>query len=71
MFENLIIKFLDGSSNLEELSMLMRYLHNKENAETFKSFVKSNYYSIYAMQDIDIKEILEIVQKRIDSEQKN
>ena len=71
MFENLIIKFLDGSSNLEELSMLMRYLHNKENAETFKSFVKLNYYSIYAMQDIDIKEILEIVQKRIDSEQKN
>lgn len=70
MFENLIIKFISRSANLKELSLLMKYLEEKDNIETFKSFIKINYYSIYTMQDIDRKEILETVQKRIYSERK-
>ena len=70
MFENLIIKFISRSANLEELSLLMKCLEKKENVKTFKSFIKINYYSIYTMQDIDRKQILNAVQKRISSERK-
>ena len=70
MFENLIVKFISRSANLKELYLLMRYLNTEENLDTFKSFVKINYYSIYTMQNIDRKEILESIQRRILSEQK-
>jgi len=70
MFEKLIIKFISRTANLEELCLLMKYLEVKKNVEVFKSFIKINYFSIYTMQNIDRKEILEIVQKRISSEQK-
>ena len=70
MFEILIIKFLCGSSNLEELLLLKSYLQHKENVDIFNDFVKINYYSIYTIHDINRKEILDIVQKRIYSEQK-
>ena len=70
MFEILIIKFLSGSSNLEELLLLKSYLQHKENVDIFNDFVKINYYSIYTIHDINRKEILDIVQKRIYSEQK-
>ena len=70
MFEILIIKFLCGSSNLEELLLLKSYLHCKENIDIFNDFVKINFYSIYTIHDINRKEILDIVQKRIYSEQK-
>ena len=48
----------------------MKYLNKEENLDTFKSFVKINYYSIYTMQNVDRKEILETIQKRILNEQK-
>ena len=70
MFENLIVKFISQSANLKELSLLMKYLNKEENLDTFKSFVKINYYSIYTMQNVDRKEILETIQKRILNEQK-
>ncbi len=70
MLENLIIKFISQSANLDELSLLMKYLEKKENVETFKSFIKINYFSVYTMQDIDRKEILKTVQKRISYERK-
>ena len=70
MIENLIIKFISRTANIEELCLLMKYLENKKNVEVFKSFIKINYFSVYTMQNIDRKEILEIVQKRISSEQK-
>lgn len=70
MFEKLIIKFISGTATLEELMGLMKYLEDNENSETFKSYVRINYYSIYSMNDIDRKDILEIVQKRISSEKK-
>jgi len=70
MFENLIVKFISRSANLKELYLLMKYLNTEENLDTFKSFVKINYYSIYTIHDINRKEILDIVQKRIYSEQK-
>ena len=70
MIEDLIIKFISRTANIEELCLLMKYLENKKNVEIFKSFIKINYFSIYTMQNIDRKEILEIVQKRISSEHK-
>ena len=70
MFENLVIKFISRSANLQELSRLSKYLEEKENVEFFKSFIKINHDSIYSMQNIDRKGILETVQKRIYSEQK-
>ena len=70
MFEKLIIKFISGTATLEELMGLMKYLEVNENSETFKSYVRINYYSIYSMNDIDRKDILEIVQKRISNEKK-
>jgi hypothetical protein len=70
MIEKLIIKFISRTANIEELCLLMKYLEVKKNVEVFKSFIKINYFSIYTMQNIDRKEILEIVQKRISSEQK-
>jgi len=70
MFENLIVKFISRSANLKELYLLIKYLNTEENLDTFKSFVKINYYSIYTMQNIDRKEILETIQKRILNEQK-
>ena len=70
MFENLIIKFISGTATFEELIGLMKYLEDNENSETFKSYVRINYYSIYSMNDIDRKDILEIVQKRISNEKK-
>ena len=70
MFENLIIKFISRTANLQELSALTKYLEEKENVEIFKSFIKINHDSIYCMQDIDRKEILQIIKKRIASERK-
>ncbi len=70
MIEDLIIKFISRTANIEELCLLMKYLESKKNVEVFKSFIKINYFSIYTMQNIDRKEILEIVQKRISSEHK-
>tara|TARA_B100001175_G_C19509804_1_gene643037 strand:+ start:1748 stop:2893 length:1146 start_codon:yes stop_codon:yes gene_type:complete len=70
MFEKLIIKFISNTSNLEELSRLMKYFEDKRNIEIFKSYIKINYYSIYIMQDIDRKDILGVVQRRISKERK-
>ena len=70
MFEKLIVKFISQTANLEDLTRLMKYLEDKKNLETFKSYIKTNYYSVYAMQNIDRKDILDVLQKRI-SEEKN
>ena len=50
MFENLIVKFISQSTNLKELSLLMKYLNKDENLDTFKSFVKIKllFYLYYA-----------------------
>ena len=70
MFEKLIIKFISQTANLEDLTRLMKYLEDKKNLETFKSYIKTNYYSIYAMQNIDRKDILDVLQKRISQEKR-
>jgi len=70
MFEKLIIKFISQTADLNELERLVKYLEKKENAEIFKSYVKTNYYTIYAMHDFDRRDILETVQKRISKERK-
>tara|TARA_B100000963_G_scaffold205540_1_gene179000 strand:- start:2773 stop:3918 length:1146 start_codon:yes stop_codon:yes gene_type:complete len=70
MFEKLIIKYISQTANLEDLTRLMKYLEDKKNLETFKSYIKTNYYSIYAMQNIDRKDILDVLQKKISHEKR-
>lgn len=70
MFEKLIIKYISQTANLEDLTRLMKYLEDKKNLETFKSYIKTNYYSIYAMQNIDRKDILDVLQKKISQEKR-
>lgn len=70
MFEKLIIKFISQTADLNELEDLVKYLEKKENVEIFKSYVKTNYYTIYAMHDFDRKDILETVLKSISKERK-
>jgi hypothetical protein len=65
MFEKLIIKFISQSANIDDLNRLMKFLDKKKNLEIFKSYIETNYYSIYAMQNFDKNDILEVVQKRI------
>jgi hypothetical protein len=65
MFEKLIIKFISQSANIDDLNRLMKFLDEKKNLEIFKSYIETNYYSIYAMQNFDKNDILEVVQKRI------
>jgi hypothetical protein len=43
----------------------MKFLDDKKNLEIFKSYIKTNYYSIYAMQNFERDDILKVLQKRI------
>lgn len=65
MFEKLIIKFISQTANIDDLNRLMKFLDDKKNLEIFKSFIKTNYYSIYAMQNFERDDILKVLQKRI------
>ena len=65
MFEKLIIKFISQTANIDDLNTLMKFLDDKKNLEIFKSFIKTNYYSIYAMQNFERDDILKFLQKRI------
>jgi hypothetical protein len=65
MFEKLIIKFISQTANIDDLNRLMKFLDDKKNLEIFKSYIKTNYYSIYAMQNFERDDILKVLQKRI------
>ena len=60
-FEDLIIKYLN---------QLLIELKNKKNVSLFKSYIKTNYYSLYVMNDIDRKDIIKVIKGKIDLERK-
>ena len=69
-FEDLIIKYLGQNTSVEDLNQLLIELKNKENVRLFKSYIKTNYYSLYVMNDIDRKDIIKVIKSKIDLERK-
>ena len=69
-FEDLIIKYLNQNTSVEDLNQLLIELKNKENVSLFKSYIKTNYYSLYVMNDIDRKDIIKVIKGKIDLERK-
>ncbi len=70
-FEDLIIKYLNQNTSVEDLKNLLVKLKEKENVKLFKSYIKTNYYSLYVLNDIDRKDIIKVIKYRIDLERKN
>ena len=69
-FEDLIIKFLNQNTSVEDLKTLLVKLKEKENVKLFKSYIKTNYYSLYVLNDIDRKDIIKVIKNKIDLERK-
>ena len=70
-FEDLILKYLNQNTSVEDLKKLLVKLKEKENVELFKSYIKTNYYSLYVLNDIDRKDIIKVIKNKIDLERKN
>ena len=70
-FEDLIIKYLNQNASVEDLKTLLVKLKEKENVKLFKSYIKTNYYSLYVLNDIDRKDIIKVIKNKIDLERKN
>ena len=69
-FEDLIIKYLNQNTSVEDLNQLLIKLKNKENVKLFKSYIKTNFYSLYVMNDIDRKDVIKVIKSKIDLERK-
>ena len=69
-FEDLILKYLSQNTSVEDLNQLLIELKNKKNVRLFKSYIKTNYYSLYVMNDIDRKDIIKVIKSKIDLERK-
>ncbi len=70
-FEDLTLKYLNQNTSLEDLKKLLVKLKEKENVELFKSYIKTNYYSLYVLNDIDRKDIIKLIKDKIDLERNN
>ena len=71
IFEDLTLKYLNQNTSVEDLKKLLVKLKEKENVELFKSYIKTNYYSSYVLNDIDRKDIIKVIKDKIDLERKN
>ena len=69
-FQDLIIKYLNQNTSVEDLKNLLVKLKEKENVKLFKSYIKTNYYSLYVLNDIDRKDIIKVIKNKIDLERK-
>lgn len=63
--EKLIIKFLNRSSNTEELDVLNNWIGEEGNYVIFKDYVKTHYAITLAMNDPGINKLREQLQKEI------
>ena len=70
-FEDLTLKYLNQNTSVEDLKKLLVKLKEKENVELFKSYIKTNYYSLYVLNDIDRKDIIKVIKDKIDLERNN
>lgn len=65
--KNLILKYLFDSLNDEELLKLSKWLEEPKNRETFKSFVKTNLKSDYALNSPDKEKALNRMLEQIEA----
>lgn len=68
-FENLIVGFINQTSSVKDLKEIMNKLKDPNSASIFKTYIKINYYSIYAMNQSDAENIIKEVKSRIKVEE--
>ena len=64
-FEQLILGYINQTSSVEDLKEIISKLQDPNSASIFKSYIKINYYSIYAMNQSDAENIIKEVKSRI------
>ena len=64
-FEDLVLKYINQTSSTEDLKFLINKLKDPKNVKLFKSYIKTNYYSIYAMNQSETEDIINQIKKRI------
>lgn len=68
-FENLIVGYINQTSSVKDLKEIMNKLKDPNSASIFKTYIKINYYSIYAMNQSDAENIIKEVKSRIKVEE--
>ena len=69
-FEDLAIAFVNQNASIEDLKILIKKLESIKNIELFKLYIKINYYSVYAMNEMESKDIIEVIKGKINKESK-
>ena len=67
-FEELAIAFVNQNASVEDLKALIKKLESIKNIELFKLYIKINYYSVYAMNEMESKDIIEVIKGKINKE---
>ena len=70
-FEELAIAFVNQNASVEDLKALIKKLQSIKNLELFKLYIKINYYSVYAMNEMETKDIIEVIKDKINKGSKN
>ena len=70
-FEELAIAFVNQNASVEDLKALIKKLESIKNLELFKLYIKINYYSVYAMNEMETKDIIEVIKDKINKGSKN
>jgi|TARA_B100001758_G_C18395806_1_gene605838 transmembrane sensor len=67
-FEELAVAFLNRNASVEDLKLLIKSLESIKNIQLFKLYIKINYYSVYAMNELETKDIIDVIKARISKE---
>ena len=67
-FEELAVAFLNRNASVEDLKLLIKSLESIKNIQLFKLYIKINYYSVYAMNELETKDIIDVLKARISKE---
>ena len=70
-FEELAIAFVNQNASVEDLKALIKKLESIKNLELFKLYIKINYYSVYGMNEMETKDIIEVIKDKINKGSKN
>ena len=70
-FEELAIAFVNQNASVEDLKALIKKLESIKNLELFKLYIKINYYSVYAMNEMETEDIIEVIKDKINKGSKN
>ena len=65
-FEDLVLKYINQTSSIDDLKIMINELKDPKNVKLFKSYIKTNYYSIYAMNQVETEDIINEIKTRID-----